>query len=161
MAVHLDLRENLLDFPGGVNDERRALDAEDRLSVQILLLQDAVGRGHFSVHVAEQGEGKVVFRLEFFLGRGRIGADPNNGRSQFLKLAECIAEPACFRRSAGRVGLGKKEEDQRMSSEVVELHRAVLLVRQFKGRRRFSNLQHDSLPLFATEAQRKKTEVRS
>src|SRR3989304_119087 len=67
-------------------------------------LEQTVRLDYLAIHIAEQGKREAVFLLEFFLGRGRIGAHADYRRSQLLKVTVGIAEPACFPHSAGGVG---------------------------------------------------------
>ena len=58
--------------------------------------------------------------LELLLRGRRVGRDAEHGGAGLLDGLECVAEPARFYGSAGRVGLGKKEEHHILALIVLE-----------------------------------------
>lgn len=145
MTSYADFREDRFDLPGIVYQEGGALDAQEFLSKETFLFQHAIGSGRLALHIAQQRKRKVVLFLESRLDRRRVGADAHHRRSQFLKVGESIAEPARLRDSTRSVGLGEKEQDDRVSLKILEADGTALLIRQLESWCWLSDLQHDYL----------------
>ena len=63
----------------------------------------------FLVGIGEKCVRQVILLLELLLFFRCVGRDAQHHGTGLLYLFECVAEPARFYRSTGRVGLGEEE----------------------------------------------------
>ena len=129
VAVGLDVLEDVGDFAVGADEEGSAGDALHLLAVHVLLFDHAKLVGDGLVLVGQERVRQLVLVLELLLGGRRVGGDAEYGDSGSGKLAVCVAEPARFYGSAGRVGLGKEEQHHRLAPQLLQRHHLAVLVR--------------------------------
>ncbi len=120
MAFGLDLLEDVLNLSVGADHECGPGDAHHFSPIHVLLAQDAEGDGDLLVGIGQQREGKIVLLRKFFLRTGRVGRDAKQRGAGFLNLFICVAEPASFDGSTGRVGPRVKEQDDRFAAQVLQ-----------------------------------------
>jgi len=112
-------RENLAYDTVLSNDESCALETHDLFPVHILFFVNAISLSHFLVGVGEQRHGQVELFPEFRLSLGIVGADAYHNRTSLLDFLAGVAEPASLADSAGRVGLGEKEQHNTLFAGVL------------------------------------------
>jgi hypothetical protein len=134
VTVGFDLAENVGDLSIRADEERGALDTHHFFAIRILLLDDAEKVADGLVGVGEKGVGEIVFFFKLFLGLGFIGRDAKNDETGFLQFCICVAEPARFYGSAGRIGFGIKEQDDVLPLELLKRNIVAILIRQTKIR---------------------------
>ena len=115
MPLGLHAVEDVLDFAVGTDDESGPGDPHDLAAVHILLFHHAEFFGNLLVRVGEQGKGEAEFVTEFLLRAGGVGGNAKQHGAGFLNLLVCVAEPARFYRSTGRIGFGIKEKNHRFA----------------------------------------------
>jgi hypothetical protein len=120
VAVGFDLGEDAGDLALGINDEGSALDAHHLFAVHVLLFDHAVGVADFLIGVGEERVGQVVLVLELLLFFRSVGGDAEYDGARLFDLLECVAEPARFYGSTGGIGLGEKEQDDRLSAKILQ-----------------------------------------
>lgn len=145
MPLRLHVLKYLGNLPIGPDHERRTRDAEILLPVHTLLFHHVEGFAHLLVHVCEKRVGQVVLLFEFLLFRRRIGGDAEDHSACFLDLFECVAEPARFYRSTGRIGFGKEEQDKVLAAIVFERNFLAVLIGKGELRRFIINLHKISV----------------
>jgi len=90
-----------------------------------VLVQNSVGCGNFSFgKIAQEGDGDAVDLGELRLGRGIVGADPENFSSGLIELGDTRLVRFEFGGSATGEGGGiERQDDGVLAAEVGELHR--------------------------------------
>src|SRR5438046_4358859 len=88
----------------------------------------------FLVYIGKQGIGQVVLVLKFLLSSRLICRYAEHHGTGLLQLLVRFAEPASFDGSAGSIGFGKKEQNYRLASEILQRHRFFVLIRQSEVR---------------------------
>ena len=116
MLLRLDALNNGGNLPFRVDDKRGALDAHVLFAVHAFLFQHSEFDGHGFFHVAQQGEGQVVFFPEFLLGRGFVGGNAENDGPGAGELSMIVTEPGRFRRSTRGVGFRIKKQNDVFSA---------------------------------------------
>jgi len=120
VAFRGDFPPDFAEFPVGADPERRAHNAEERSSEETFHAARAVGFDDFEIRIGEQREIQIIFGLEFCLRFDRIAAATDNRGVRRLTLLERVAKADRFVRSAGRVGLGIKVEDDVLAAVIRE-----------------------------------------
>ena len=111
MFVWLKTSDNACDPALRIDHKRGALDAHIFSAVHALFLEHIKFLDDGLVDIGEQRVRQVIFFFEFLLGGDFIGGDAEYNGSSLLDSLECVAEPARFYGSTGRVGFGIKEQD--------------------------------------------------
>jgi hypothetical protein len=130
VLVRFKAAEDACDFAFGVDHERGSFDAHILLAVHALFLEHVKFFDHGLVFVGQQGIRQVVLFFEFLLGGDLIGGDAEYNGSSLLDFLECVAEPARFYGSTGRVGLGIKKQDHILAAIVFQRDGLALFIRQ-------------------------------
>jgi hypothetical protein len=78
-----------------------------------------------------------------------IEADAEDLNIVLVEVANLVAEPATFDRSAGSIGLGIEPEDNFAPAQFRECDLLALVTREREVRRRFANLEHYSVSSWA------------
>jgi len=112
-------RENLAYDTVLSNDESCALETHDLFPVHILFFVNAISLSHFFGGVGKQRHVQIELFPEFRLGLGIVGADAYHNRTSLLDFLAGVAEPASLADSAGRVGLGEKEQHNTLFTGVL------------------------------------------
>jgi hypothetical protein len=112
--------EDVLDLSLGTDHECGARDPLHNFAVHVFVLDYAESAADLFVRIGKQSVWQVVLVLKFLLLLGTIGRDAQHGRSRFLNLIVCVAEPARFFRSTRGVGLGKEKEHDRFAAKVFQ-----------------------------------------
>ena len=120
MFVRLKTVENSADLSFRADHKRSPVYPHIFLAIHTFFFHHAVQIADGLVHIRQKRIGEIVFFFEFFLGRGFIGGDAEYNGSCLLDLFECVAEPARFNRSTGRVGFGIKEQDHVLAAIVLQ-----------------------------------------
>ena len=129
MAFGFDLVKHAVNLPIGADDKCRAFDAHHFVAIHVLFFHHSEGIADFFVHVRQKRVGQVVLLLKFLLPGWRIGGNPKDDRPGFLQLLVCVAEPARFDSSTGRIGLGEEEQHHGFAAKVLQRHLLSVLVR--------------------------------
>jgi hypothetical protein len=120
MFVRLKTAENSADLSFRADHKRSPVYPHIFLAIHTFFFHHAVQIADGLVHIRQQRIRQIVFFFEFLLGRGFIGGDAKHNGSCLLDLLECVAEPARFNRSTGRVGFGIKEQDHVLAAIVLQ-----------------------------------------
>ena len=139
VAVDAHLGEDGGDTPVLINDEGRALDAQETAAVERFLLVDAVRLRYRRVRVAEEGKGEVELLGEPLVGRRVVAADPQDHNAGLGERRKVILEAAGLPRAAGRVVLGIEVEHDGFAPQVGECHRMAVSRLEGEVRRRISD----------------------
>ena len=134
MPLRLDLFENVLDLSVWTDEERGPGDAHHLLAVHVLLDQHTVSDGYLFLGIGQQGERQALLVGEFFLRRRGIRGDAKQHGACLLNLFICVAEPASFYRSTGRVRPGIEKKNHGFAAQVFESYFFAVLVRQSEVR---------------------------
>ena len=134
MSVGLHFLEDVRDIALGTDEESGSLDAHYFFAVHVLFFEDVELLGNVFVGVGEQGVGQVVFFLELLLSRRSVGRNAEYDESGLLKFAICVAEPARFYGSTGRVGSRIEEQNHVLPTKLLERNRVSVLVWKTKIR---------------------------
>ncbi len=119
MLVWLKTVDNPGDLSLRAYHERCPVNPHIFFAVHALFLEYAKFFGNGLVLVGEKRIGQVMVHFELFLGGRLVGGDAEHDRAGFLNLLVCVAEPARFKRSAGSIGLGVKEQDYILSTIIL------------------------------------------
>ena len=92
VAGHLHGLPDLGDLAVAVDQEGRALDAEEFLAVHVFLPPRAVALGHFVVDVGQQGKIQLEFVAKPAVTLDRVGADAEDFGAEFGKIRPAIAK---------------------------------------------------------------------
>jgi len=120
MFVRFEPPDNSGDLAFRADHECGALDPHIFPAIHALFLEHAIFDADGLVHIRQQRIGEIVVLLELLLSGRLIGGDAQYNGASSLNLLECVAEPARFNRSTGRVGLGVKEQDYVLSAIVFQ-----------------------------------------
>jgi hypothetical protein len=142
MSINLDLRENPFDEPVLSDDEGRALQTHDALSIHGLFLIDAIFGCHTLFGVGQKRHVQLMFVSKSGLFFHAIRACPNHHCAPFFDLGLGIAELGCLARSAGRVGFGIEEENHNLFSSVIAQFQSVSMIILENKVRRFVAFSH-------------------
>ena len=112
-------RENLSYDTVLSDDKSCALEAHDLFPVHGLFFVNAISLSHFFFCVGKQRHVQIELFPEFRLGLGIVGADAYHNRTSLLDFLAGVAEPASLADSAGRVGLGEKEQHNTLFAGVL------------------------------------------
>jgi hypothetical protein len=130
VAFGFYFREDVGDLALSVDDEGGAFYSHHLLPVHVLLFDHAEGVADCLVWISEKRIGEVVLLFEGFLFGGGVGGDAENDGAGLLDLLECVAEPARFKRSTGRIGLGVEEQHHVLSLEIFGADGYAVFIRQ-------------------------------
>lgn len=144
MLVRLDAGDHRRNFPFGVNHERGALDSHVFAPVKTLFFEHAKLVCHALVLIRQQGIGEIEFLLELLLRRRFIAGDTQHHRAGSLDFLECVAEPARFKRSTGRVRFGIEEQHQVLAAKILERDFLTIFIGKGEVRRFIINLHRVS-----------------
>jgi len=129
--------------PGSVYHEGHALDAEERATVQGLLFHRAVSQQNLLVKVGQQWERQPELCSEPFVSVGTVAADPQDDRSGFVKLFDCVSKLSRLSRSPGCIVLRVEVENHMLLvPEIRQGYRRSSGRRQGELRRLVSFTQH-------------------
>lgn len=117
----------------GPNDDA-VLDEEGGAGGEAEDAADAEGLGEFAFGIGEEGEGEIMFLLEFFLALRGIGADADDTYAEGLEVGEGITEGAGLSGAAWGIGFGVKiDEDDAFLVFVGEIEGVSVLVEEGEG----------------------------
>ena len=118
MAVGLDVVHHLGHVALGVDQERRALDAQYVLPANFFSPQTPYFSATSCSGSASSVNGSENLFLNFDVRRLVVRADAENDRAALLELGVRVPETARLDRAAGRVVLGIEVEDDGLSPKV-------------------------------------------
>jgi hypothetical protein len=135
MFVRLQAADNRGDLSFRADDERGPVNTHVFPAIHALFLEHAIFDTDGLLHIRQKRIGEIVFFLELLLGRRLIGGDAEHNSASPLDFLECVAEPARFNGSTGRVGLGVKEQDHVLSAIVFQCYCFTLFIskRELRG----------------------------
>ena len=116
MLLRLEVGKDGSDLSLRIDDERRPFDPHVFSAVHAFFFEHAKALGDGLVHVREQGEGQSIGVLEFLLRRRLIGRNAQQGGPGLVDFLVCVTEPGRLLRSTRGVGLGIKEQNERLSA---------------------------------------------
>ena len=134
MSLRLHVLEDLGDLAVGSDEEGGAGDAFHFLPVHVLFFNHAVGVRDLLLFIGEERKRQTELLLETLLCLGRVGRNSKDDGAGFFDLLVCVAEPARFNCSTGRVGPREKEEHDIFPTKGFERDVAAILVRQSEFR---------------------------
>jgi hypothetical protein len=120
MLVRLQAVEDSADLALRADHKRSPVYPHIFLAIHTFFFHHSIQIADGLVHIRQKRIGEIVFFFKLLLGRGFIGGDAEYNGSRFLYLFECVAEPARFNRSTGRVGFGIKEHDHVLAAIVLQ-----------------------------------------
>ena len=125
MPRGFDVGEDFLDFPILADHKRGARDAHYLLPVHILLLENAVGFGHFFVDVAKKRERQIVLGFESRLGGWSIRGNAKDRSSFLAELLDRVTKLVSFCGSARCIGARKEIQHHPLAFQLGKLKRLV------------------------------------
>ena len=129
MPIGLHVLEDVGDFAVCADQERSSSNAHHFLAIHVLFLDHIKLLGNCFILIGKERVGQLVLVFEVLLGGRRIGGDAKYGYAGPGEFAVCVAEPARFDRSTGRVGLGVEEQDHGFAAKLLQFHRVPILIR--------------------------------
>ena len=130
MTGRLHVFEDMHDLSVRTDEECRARNAHHFAAIHVLFFEDAEFLRDLPFLVGQQGVRQVVLFFKLELCLRRVGGDAENDQSGLLQFAVCVAEPARFNGSAGRVGLGIEEQHNVLAAELIERNWVSVFIRQ-------------------------------
>jgi len=124
VAGHLDAAPLAHELAVRADEERRALDPADLLSVHVLHLDDAELLAELLVGVADEREREAHLRGEALVRLDRVARDAGDDRSRLREPVVQVAELRALGRAAGRVVLRVEVEHDRVPAVVGQRKRA-------------------------------------
>ena len=145
MFIRLNAADDGRDLSFRADHERSAFNTHVFAPVETLFLQYAKLFGHAFIFIGQQRVRKIVFFLELFLSGRFVAGNAKHHCAGALNLLECVAEPARFYRSTGRIGFGKEEQDKVLAAIVFERNFLAVLIGKGELRRFIINLHKISV----------------
>ena len=120
MAFGPDGIPDFLDFAVGTDQKAAADDSFEHAAHEFLAAPGAVGCDHLVRGVAKQREIELVLVAEILQRLHGVGARPQDGYTQLVKLLFCVTKLGRFDRSTGSVRFRKKEEQDAAALEIFQ-----------------------------------------
>ena len=120
MLFRLDARDDAGDLALRANDECRPLDPQVFSAIHTLFFEHAELLDDSFIRIGQQRKRQLIGIFEFLLGRGLVCGNAQHLGASAVYLLVCVAEPASLIGSAGGVGLGVEEQDQRPSAIILK-----------------------------------------
>ena len=120
MLIRFDAGDNRSNFSSRIDHERGALNAHILAAVKTFFLEHAKLVRDALVFIGQERIGQIEFLFEFLLCGRLVPGDAQHYCAGSLDFLECVAEPARFQRSTGRVRLRIEEQDQVLAAKICE-----------------------------------------
>jgi hypothetical protein len=133
VAFGFDEGPDVFDLAGFADEEGAADDAHELAAHELFFLPGAEFLDGFMGGVAEQGKIEILLGLEGGLGFDGVGAEAENGDTQFVEVFFCVAKLGRFDGSTGSVGFGIEKEEDALAGEVFESEFAAVVGFQAEG----------------------------
>jgi len=120
VAFGFDGGPDLFDFAGFADEEGTTDNAHEGAAHELFFLPDAEFPDGLVGRIAEQGEIEFVLFLEGSKRFDGIGAHPEDGDAELVKLLFCVTKLGRFDRSTGSAGFGEEKEEDALACEILE-----------------------------------------
>jgi hypothetical protein len=142
MALGFDEGPEVFDFAGFADEEGAADDAHVSAAHEKFFLPSAEFLNCFVGGITEQREIEILLSLEGGLGFDGIGAEAEDGNSEFIEIFFCVTKLGRFYRSTSGASFGVEEEENSLAGEVFEGEVGAFVGFQAEGGGFGANFEH-------------------